>query len=108
MMLLSLTATLFAGCAVGPNYSRPAVPSQMGWKERPAVTNAATLPTDWWRIFNDADLSVLEAQAIEANQDLKRAVARVTEARAIAVSAAELYPSISAGGAYSRNRLSEN
>jgi outer membrane protein TolC len=40
---------------------------------------------------------------------LKRAVARVTEARALArVSKSELYPGISASGAYSRNRLSEN
>ena len=109
MLLLSLTAALFAGCAVGPNYSRPEVPTQMGWKEQAPTTNTAVLPTDWWRIFNDADLDALEAQGIEANQDLKRAVARVSEARALArVSAAELYPSISASGAYSRNRFSEN
>jgi outer membrane protein, multidrug efflux system len=73
------------------------------------VTNAATLPPEWWQIFNDIDLNALEKQAVEANQDLKRAVARVTEARALArVSKADLYPSISANGAYSRNRLSEN
>jgi multidrug efflux system outer membrane protein len=106
---LSFSLVLFGGCAVGPNYSRPAVPAQTGWKEQTTTTNAAVLPAEWWRIFNDADLDSLEAQAVEANQDLKRAVARVTEARALArVSAAELYPSISAGGAYSRNRLSEN
>jgi len=100
---------LFGGCAVGPNYSRPSVPAQTGWKEQTATTNAAVLPTEWWRIFNDAELNALEMQAVEANQDLKRAVARVTEARALArVSKAELYPNVSAGSAYSRNRLSEN
>jgi multidrug efflux system outer membrane protein len=100
---------LAAGCAVGPNYSRPSVPGPAAWKERSTTTNATTLPSEWWLIFNDAELNSLEAQAVQANQDLKRAVARVAEARALArVSAAELYPAISANGSYSRNRLSEN
>jgi multidrug efflux system outer membrane protein len=100
---------LFTGCAVGPNYSRPVVPSQSTWKEGATTTNAAVLPTEWWTIFNDAELNALETQAIDANQDLKQAVARVTEARAIArVTKSEFYPSISANGSYSRNRLSEN
>jgi len=97
-----------AGCKVGPNYSRPAVPAQAGWKEQAAATNAAILPAEWWKIFDDDELNALEAQAVEANQDLKRAVARVTEARALArVSKADFYPSISGGAAYSWNRLSE-
>jgi len=108
LLALCLSAAVLAGCAVGPNYSRPAVPTQTGWKES-AANAAAALPPEWWRIFNDTDLNVLETQAVEANQDLKRAVARVTEARALArASKADLYPSISASGAYSRNRLSEN
>jgi len=100
---------LLVGCAVGPNYSRPPVPSQTNWKEGQVATNAANLPTDWWKIFNDDQLRFLEAKAVEANQDLQVAVARVTEARALVrVSKADLYPSISANGSYSRNRLSAN
>lgn len=100
---------LLAGCAVGPNYNRPAVAAPTGWKEAVVVTNAPVLPTAWWKIFNDAELDALQAQAVDANQDLKRAVARVREARAIArVSRADLYPSLTAGGAYSRSRQSEN
>lgn len=100
---------LFAGCTVGPTYSRPTVASPMTWKETAVTTNAIVLPPEWWQVFNDAELNALVAQAVEANQDLQRAVARVTEARALArVSKAELYPSISANGSYSRNRLSEN
>lgn len=101
---------LFVGCVQGPDYSRPTVPTQAGWKESTtAVTNAPVLPEEWWTIFNDAELNALEAQAVAANQDLKRAVARVTEARALArVSKSELFPNITAGGSYSYNRLSEN
>lgn len=98
-----------AGCAVGPNYARPTVPTQTTWKETAVVTNAPVLPTEWWTIFKDSELNDLEAQAVVANQDLKHAVARVSEARALArVSKSELFPSISANGSYSRNRLSEN
>jgi multidrug efflux system outer membrane protein len=108
-LALAGAVALFAGCAVGPNYSRPAVAAPTTWKETAVTTNAAVLPAEWWTIFNDAELDSLEAQAVTANQDLKRAVARVTEARALArVSKAEWYPAISANAAYSRNRLSEN
>ncbi len=103
------SVVLLSGCAIGPNYQRPTVASPTTWKEAQTTTNAPVLPTEWWTRFNDAELNALEAQAIEANQDLKQAVARVTEARAIArVSQAEMFPSLSANGSYSRNRLSEN
>jgi outer membrane protein, multidrug efflux system len=106
---LSCSLALLTGCVVGPNYSRPSTPSQATWREQPAVTNAITLPQEWWRIFDDSDLDALVAQAVQANQDLKRAVARVTEARAIArISEADLYPTISGGASYSRNRQSAN
>src|SRR5262249_21371728 len=96
------------GCAVGPNYSRPTVATPATWKES-GVTNASVLPPSWWQIFNEPELDLLEAQALAANQDLKHAVARVTEARAIArASKADLYPSLSANGAYYRTRLSAN
>ena len=108
-LALGGAVALFAGCAVGPNYSRPAVTTPTTWKEAAATTNAPVLPQEWWTIFNDPDLNALELQAVAANQDLKRAVARVTEARAIArVSKSELYPSVSADSAYSRDRYSEN
>ncbi len=108
---VTLACSLFlpAGCAVGPNYSRPAAPTQAGWKEGAAVTNAVKLRADWWKVFGDDRLNSLETQAVEANQDLKHAVARVSEARALLrISKADLYPAISANGAYSRNRLSAN
>jgi multidrug efflux system outer membrane protein len=106
---LGMVVLAFGGCAVGPNYSRPASPMQTTWKETAATNNAPVLPPEWWQIFSDAELNALEAQAVEANQDLKRAVARVTEARALARSAkADLYPRISASEGYTRSRASGN
>lgn len=67
------------------------------------------LPLEWWTLFDDPVLSALESRAVEANQDLKRAVARVTEARALArASKADRYPHLNAGATYTRGRQSEN
>ncbi|HWB03945.1 MAG TPA: efflux transporter outer membrane subunit [Verrucomicrobiales bacterium] len=103
LCLFSLTA-----CTVGPDYTRPSTPEQTGWKGRTATT-ASVLPAKWWRIFKDPGLNALEEQAIDANQNLQRAVARVTEARALAgITKSEWYPTVTAGGSYSRNRSSAN
>lgn len=108
-IVLGSATLLFAGCAVGPNYSRPNVNAPSAWKEAQAATNTMLLPQEWWTIFNDAELNALETQAVQANQDFKRAVARVTEARAIArVSKADLYPSLTERDGYTRTRYSEN
>lgn len=109
MLTLGVTTALLAGCTVGPNYKRPVVATPTTWKEATITTNATVFPPEWWQVFNDTELDSLETQAVEANQDLKRAVAHVTEARALArVSQADLYPNLSANGGYTRSRLSEN
>ncbi len=107
--MLGLVLSALAGCAVGPDYKRPAVAAPTGWKEAAVTSNAMVLPTEWWTIFNDPALDALEKQAVAANQDLKRAVARVSEARALGrVSKAELFPNIGANGSYAKSRASEN
>jgi multidrug efflux system outer membrane protein len=106
---LGAVSILFTGCAIGPNYSRPPTTIPTGWKETAASTNAPVLPAKWWTVFNDEELNSLETQAIASNQDLKRVVACVTEARAIArISKADLYPNITGGSAYSRTHQSKN
>jgi len=108
-LALGMSLALLAGCAVGPNYSRPGVASPTTWKEGTVATNAAVLSPNWWSIFNDAELDLVESQAIEANQDLKQAVARVSEARALArLSEADVYPQVSASGGNTVNRASAN
>ena len=79
---------LLAGCAVGPNYKRPAVaaPSRFNYSADPASTNSlADLP--WWQLFNDPALTNLIHIALTNNYDLRIAAARVEEARALAVQA---------------------
>lgn len=106
---LALLSLSLAGCAVGPDYKRPAVAAPTAWRESITATNSAVLPPEWWRVFEDAELDALEAQAVASNQDLKNAAARVSEARALTrISKADRYPSVLAGAEYSRGRQSES
>ena len=102
-----------AGCAVGPNYSRPTTPVP----ETYAATNIwkiaeprAHLPKgDWWKVFGDPELDQLESDAADANQDLKAAFATFEQARAFAdVSRSGFFPHLGLSPSYSRERDSAN
>jgi NodT family efflux transporter outer membrane factor (OMF) lipoprotein len=102
-----------AGCAVGPKYNRPAVEVPPAYKEvgdwKPAQPNEQNLGGAWWQIFQDQQLNALEDQINVSNQNLKAAEAQYTQARAVLrYYRADYYPSINAGAAATRNRISNN
>jgi multidrug efflux system outer membrane protein len=91
---------LLAGCAVGPNYQRPADPALTPAAfrgETPASTNSfADLP--WWRAFQDDALQTLIRTALTNNYDARIAVTRVEQARAAAALArGQLFPQLDYG-----------
>jgi NodT family efflux transporter outer membrane factor (OMF) lipoprotein len=120
--LAPFAALLLTGCMVGPKYVKPSVPTAPAFKEAPNANSDmnsdaykensnwhvaqpadATQRGEWWTIFGDAELNVLEPQIAENNQNLKAADARFREARAlIRFNHASLYPTVgvapSAGG----------
>jgi len=99
-----IIVALSYGCMVGPDYSRPAVAQQNGWQE--AQGAAAKQPEDvrWWRGLNDPQLVKYIEQAISGNQNIKEAVARVREARALrGVAAASLLPQVDGSALYNRS-----
>jgi NodT family efflux transporter outer membrane factor (OMF) lipoprotein len=113
--LLFCVAALFAaGCSVGPKYKRPAAPAPPAYKEAapaqgwtPGQPAAAMLRPDWWTVFGDSGLDGLEAQVDVSNQNLKAAVGRFEQARAlIRFNRASRYPTVTAGGAITTNRES--
>ncbi|WP_295646822.1 efflux transporter outer membrane subunit [uncultured Methylibium sp.] len=81
-----LAALLLAGCAVGPDYQRPASTLDAGFIAAGAASaNAQPTAADiasFWRGFNDATLSALVDRALAANGDVRIAQARLQEARA--------------------------
>jgi multidrug efflux system outer membrane protein len=118
---LSALLLALAGCSLAPVYEKPDVNAPAAFKETPVEpsTRAETgtwktaQPSDqiargqWWIIFDDATLNGLEQQALDANQNLKAAVARVKESRAIQQTARSgLFPSIDAGFGPTREKVS--
>ena len=71
-------ALSFFGCAVGPDYERPASPLPESWKEAiPSAAAEASMNVEWWKFFGYATLNGLVDQALVANEDLRAAVARM-------------------------------
>jgi NodT family efflux transporter outer membrane factor (OMF) lipoprotein len=107
----AVVAASLAGCTVGPNFHSPQTSVPPTYHE-PLVggTNEPSQNlSQWWRVFHDSQLDALVEQATRANHDVRRAEARVREARAQAgVTRSALFPSLDASGSYSRQRLSQN
>src|SRR5512141_1725560 len=99
--LSCLLLPLFAiGCAVGPNYKRPAVQAPGQYRGAPASGSAASLAdATWFDLFEDDTLKQLVTAALEQNFDLGIASERVLEARArFRISQAAQYPLLGAQG----------
>ena len=108
---LALAATLLAACALGPDYRRPesALPagfpadSQAG---RAAGASSADIQTDWWTLYRDPLLDELVARALQANANVKLALARVDEAQAaLRIANAAFFPEIDASASGLRSRI---
>jgi outer membrane protein, multidrug efflux system len=94
---------LLTGCAVGPDYSRPAIPTPevyRGANPNPSASVSAQLLEDqqWWEVFQDPVLQQLIRTALQQNYDVRIAASRVLQAQAqLGITRAEQFPTISAG-----------
>jgi NodT family efflux transporter outer membrane factor (OMF) lipoprotein len=105
----SAVALLLAGCAIGPNYSKPEVEVPAQWKEAGdwvvAQPKDAAPKGKWWEAFNDAILNGLMEQVNVSNQNLKAAEARYTQAHAAVQSARSgLFPTLGGSADATRSR----
>ena len=70
------------GCSLGPRYHRPDIPPPSSW----VTASDASVPewpsNEWWRGFQSEQLNAFIAQAEQANDDLRAAIARVHQADA--------------------------
>ena len=102
--LLALTA----GCAVGPNYHRPAAPTPERFKEaegwKPAEPREAASGSDWWSVYGDATLDELEKQIDVSNQTLRAAEANWRQAVAlVSQTRAGLLPTVGVSASATRS-----
>jgi len=92
---------LLAGCAVGPNYKRPAASVPTDYR---AAVPAPTLPIsslgneNWWQVYQDPVLVQLIHSALQQNYDVRIAATRVLEAQAqLGITRADQLPSANLG-----------
>src|SRR5271170_854371 len=95
--LAVLSCLLGAGCAVGPDYRKPAPPDVGAYTAQPLSTTAATpnvvggeaqsfvaggdISGDWWTLFHSRPLNALIDESLKNNHDLKAAQAALKAAR---------------------------
>ena len=107
-----IAAAAITGCSLAPHYQRPTTTVSESYKEQAGSWQQAA-PADadargaWWETFNDPELNGLETQLNEANEDLRAALARYVQARAIArQSISNLFPTVDVNGSAVRSRSS--
>jgi outer membrane protein, multidrug efflux system len=94
---------LLTGCAVGPDYSRPAITTPevyRGASPNPSATVSTQLLGDekWWDVFQDPVLQELIRLALQQNYDVRIAASRVLQAQAqLGITRADQFPTVSAG-----------
>jgi len=85
-------ALLLAGCTTGPDYKRPALNTPAAYKSAEGAPQSGP-GRNWWLLFNDPELTALIDEALQANLDIKAAMARVAQSRASAKSVkSSFYP----------------
>jgi multidrug efflux system outer membrane protein len=100
-------AALLGGCAIGPNYKRPAVAEPQTFRGQAMAEAASLADAPWWEVFQDPILKTLIQEALRNNYDVRIAAARVQEARAnFRVSRSDLYPSLDYTAGVSRSKIS--
>jgi len=104
----ALLATL-AGCTVGPDFSRPAVPTEAGYAaqgERQPDGLGPRPGGDWWSAFHSPELDGVVTLSLAGNHDLTAAQASLTQALQQAVAAGgALYPRADLSAGIDRERV---
>jgi NodT family efflux transporter outer membrane factor (OMF) lipoprotein len=123
-LVAATIAVLLAGCAVGPNFKRPAAPDVSDYVPTPLSTtsstantaagepqrfaNGADIAADWWTLFHSAPLNELIDRSLSSNHDLKAAQAALTVAKEnMLAQRGAYYPSVSANFDATRQSQSE-
>jgi NodT family efflux transporter outer membrane factor (OMF) lipoprotein len=121
--IAALGLLLIAGCAVGPNFKRPAPPDVSDYTAPPLSTTVAStnvsageaqrfakgtdISADWWTLFHSRPLNDLIEQSLTNNPDLKAAQAALSVAREdVLAQRGVYYPSVAGSFSASRQRQS--
>jgi multidrug efflux system outer membrane protein len=108
-VLAPIAAAVLAACAVGPNYHKPETPAAGKFDGVEAkVYTADNGIAQFWETFADPALDKLVTDALASNYDIRIAMSRVAEARALRRSSRfDLGPTLNVGGGYTKTRAAE-
>jgi NodT family efflux transporter outer membrane factor (OMF) lipoprotein len=119
-----LLAALY-GCAVGPDFKRPAAPKAAGYAAASVTQETATakvlhgetqkfvperdIPFEWWTLFQSPQLDALIKRAFKTNPDIESAQAALRQAQEYTkAQQGFFYPTVAASYTPSRNKLAGN
>jgi NodT family efflux transporter outer membrane factor (OMF) lipoprotein len=119
----TMALALVGGCEVGPDFFRPTPPAAAGYQPEslPAKTTSSDIeggeaqnfihgqdiPGQWWTLFHSDALDAIIAQALAANPNLQAAQAALRQAKEnVLTGQGALYPSVTANGSYTREKIS--
>jgi len=101
-------ACALTGCAVGPDYERPDIPMPDAWRVE-YQSASEMINARWWEAFGDPVLTELIETALQENQDVRIAAARVEQfLGALRSTRSQFFPQVTYGGGGSRSRVSED
>jgi NodT family efflux transporter outer membrane factor (OMF) lipoprotein len=112
---------LLAGCAVGPDFERPAAPDVPGYTSAPLAQQTASadvkggdtqrflqgldIPGQWWTLFHSEALNTLIEQALKNNPTLPAAEAALRQAwETVYAEQGAFFPTVAASFSPSRNK----
>ena len=112
---------LLAGCAVGPDFERPAAPDVTGYTSAPLAQQTASagvaggeaqrfvqaldIPGQWWTLFHSEALNTLIEQALKNNPTLPAAEAALRQAwENVYAQQGAFFPTVAASFSPSRNK----
>lgn len=114
--LMLVLATL-AGCALGPDFHRPAAPNAQGYAPEKTVAQQhgpvfdphKDIPFDWWTVFHSPQINSLIEKAFKANPSIEMAQASLREAQQSTLAQQGFfYPTFGLEYLPTRNKLAGN
>lgn len=109
-LVVGVVVAGLSACALGPDYVRPEVLAPASFQPEASVDGPGSVADlGWWTLYRDPVLDALIREAIAHNLDLRAAVARVEQARAVVgATGLGLFPQIEARGNATETRAASD
>jgi len=102
VFFLPLGILAVTGCAVGPRYKTPQMPTVKYHTENGDLATDVPLDASWWRQLEDPTLDTLVDRTLGSNHDIRIARARLAESRAVFdATKLDRYPTVPVSASYS-------